>query len=534
MKFNKIKPLLYTTILGCSLGLSSCIGDLNVAPIDPSINEEYNQDAIFGKMYASLANTGQQGPDGNGDLDGIDEGTSGFFRLIWNFNELPTDEGLCSWGDVGIPEMNFASWSASHNQIEGLYYRLYFGVTLSNRFLEMTEGAKGDNTVKQRAEARFLRALNYYYLMDFFGDVPFVTTISSEKAKQIARADLFNFIEKELLDIVDDQYDATQAPFGRADKAATWLLLSRMYLNAEIYTGEARWADAAEYAEKVINSGYELADNYAELFMGDNDINANVMKEIILPIRQDGKINPSYPTSTFLIASTRTQGMGNYGSTEGWGGNRGRMSLAAKFFDNGDMPAGLDDVSKTIAEAGDDRAMFVNAGSYADADNNAVNIKFTLPIKNVNEFKEGVGVAKFSNIYSDGQPPHDSKFVDMDVPFFRLAEAYLTYAEANMRNGGDKSKSLAYVNELRERANAAKMTDITLNQILEEKSREFYFEGHRRIDLVRYGYFTSATYLWDWKGGSPSGTAVSSIYRLLPIPTSDMNANSNLTQNPGY
>ncbi len=534
MKFNKIKPILYTTVLGCTLGLSSCIGDLDVTPIDPSVIQVFNQDAVFGKMYASMANTGQQGPAGNGDLDGIDEGTSGFFRLIWNFNELPTDEGLCSWGDVGIPEMNFASWSASHNQIEGLYYRLYFGVTISNHFLEMTEGKTDDNSIKQRAEARFLRALNYYYLMDFFGDVPFTTVVSSEKASQIARTDLFKFLEEELLDIVNDQYDAMQAPYGRADKVASYLLLSRMYLNAEVYTGQARWADAVEYSEKVINSGYELADNYAQLFMGDNDLNQNVMKEIILPIRQDGASNPSYPTATFLISSTRTQGMGDFGITEGWGGNRGRMSLAAKFFANGDMPAGLDDVSKTIAEAGDDRAMFVNAGSYLNDNKETINIEFSLPITNVNVFKEGVGVAKFTNVYSNGEPAHDSKFVDMDVPFFRMAEAYLTYAEANMRNGGDKSKSIAYVNELRERANARALTDLTLDQILEEKSREFYFEGHRRTDLVRYGYFTSGSYLWDWKGGSPAGTAVSSTYCLLPIPTSDLNANANLTQNPGY
>ncbi len=534
MKFNKIKPILYTAALGCTLGLSSCIGDLDVTPIDPSVNQVFNQNEVFGKMYASLANTGQNGPAGNGDLDGIDEGTSGFFRLIWNFSELPTDEGLCSWGDVGIAEMNFASWSASHNQLEGLYYRLYFGVTLSNLFLEMTEGKTDDNSIKQRAEARFLRALNYYYLMDFYGDVPFTTVVSSEKAKQIDRADLFLFIEKELLDIIDDQYDALQAPYGRADKVATWLLLSRMYLNAEVYTGQARWADAVEYSEKVISSGYELADEYSQLFMGDNDLNANVMKEIILPIRQDGVLNPSYATSTFLIASTRTQGMGSWGSTEGWGGNRGRVSLAAKFFPNGEIPAGLDEVSKTIAEAGDDRAMFVNAGSYVDDKGETQTIEFTLPISNVNTFKEGVGVAKFTNIYSNGAPASNSQFVDMDMPFFRMAEAYLTYAEANLRNGGDVSKSLESINVLRQRANARELTDLTLNQILDEKSREFYFEGHRRTVLVRYGYFTSSTYLWDWKGGSEAGTGVSAIYNLLPIPTSDLIANGNLTQNPGY
>lgn len=533
MKFNYFKSIISVVTLSLTMGLTSCLGDLDVTPIDPSVNQEFDQDAVFAKIYATMALTGQEGPAGSGDLEGIDEGTSGFYRLLWNFNELPTDEALCSWGDVGVPELNFARWSASHSQLEGMYSRFYFGITIANHFLEKTEGMTDDKSVKQRAETRFMRALNYYYLMDFFGNVPFATIVSSEKAHQISRFDLFAFIEKELTECVNEQFEPRQAPLGRADKVATWLLLSRIYLNAEVYTGKARWSDAVTYADKVITSGYTLADNYAALFMGDNDKNADALKEIILPIRQDGINTRSYAGSLFLIASTHTQGMGTWGTSEGWGGNRGRQSLAKKFFADGKVPANAD-VAASIDAAGDDRAMFISYGTYLDDKNMEQVFETSLPIKDWNTFKQGVSVAKFSNLHSDGSSTHHSLWTDTDIPFFRVAEAYLTWAEANLRAGGDKKASKDKVNELRSRAHATLLTDIDLNTILDEKCREFYFEAQRRTDLIRYGYFTSSAYLWDWKGQSMDGTGVSSIYNLMPIPASDLNANENLEQNKGY
>lgn len=530
MKLSYFKTIVRTLAICLTLGFTSCVGDLNVSPIDPNTTTEFNQDDVFAKIYATMALTGQQGPAGDADVVGIDEGTSSFYRLIWNFSELPTDEAICSWGDVGIPEMNFTRWSSGHGQLEGLYGRLYFDITLCNHFLEQTAGLTDDKTVKQRAETRFMRALNYYYLLDFFGNVPFVETVSSELPKQMKRADLYTYIVSELKTIEPDMYDALQAPYGRADKVADWMLLSRLYLNAEVYTGTTQWASAAEYAKKVMDSSYGLCSDYSQLFMGNNGENANARQEIILPIRFDGVDTQSYGGALFLIASTHTTGMGSWGTTEGWGGNRGRLALAKKFFTDGNIPA---NTVNTTTAAGDDRALFTTYGEYLDNGKTQV-FETSLPIKNVNTFKQGVAVIKFSNSYSNGGTPKDSKFVDMDVPFMRKAEAYLTYAEALLRSGGSKANALAAVNVLRTRANAAKLTDLTLSNILDERSREFYFETLRRTDLIRYGYFTTSSYLWDWKGGTADGAGVSSIYNLLPIPASDLNANENLTQNPGY
>ncbi len=503
---------------------TSCLSDLDVEPIDPNVTQTFEQDGVFAKIYATLALTGQTGPDGNGDVDGIDEGTSAFVRLIWNLNELTTDEAISSWGDPGIPEMNFNRWSSSHDQVTGVYGRFNFNVTLCNHFLEQTEGMTDEKTVKQRAEVRFMRALNLYYLMDFFGDVPFNEVVATEPPEQIKRADLFNFIEKELTESEADMYEPRQAPYYRVDKAANWLLKSRMYLNAQVYTGTARWGDAATYAKRVMDSSYELNPEYTHLFMGDNNGSGvnQAPQEIILPIASDGIRTRSWGSSLFLIASTRTSGMPNWGSTEGWGGNRARAALVRKFFPDGSIPSNAL-LTPTTTGAADKRALF-----FVDPDDR------TMEIEQVEIFKQGYSVMKFNNARADGAAPSDTQFPDMDVPFFRLAEAYLTYAEATLRDGGNSNEALTAVNALRARANASAFTSIDLDRVLDEKAREFYFEGQRRTDLIRYGYYGGGDYNWDWKGGSRTGTKFSEIYNLFPIPATDMNSNPNLVQNPGY
>ncbi len=522
MKQINIKTIIASACLLAVMGFTSCIGDLDVTPIDPSVTQEFDQTGVFAKIYATMALTGQQGPDGNKDVDGIDEGTSAFYRLIVTLNEYPTDEVICSWGDTGIPELNFMSWSSSHDQVTGLYARLYFNITLCNHFLEMTEGQEDDVSVKQRAEARFMRALNYYYLMDFYGRVPYVVVVSDELPSQYSRASVYAFIESELSSIEADMYAPGQAPYGRADQAANWLLRARLYLNAEVYTGTAAWSQAANYAKKVMDSSYSLAPVYAHLFMADNDGSSSVNRakqEIILPIRQNGAMTKTYGGSFYSIAATRTDGMTPWGSVDGWGGVRARAALIQKFFPNLNVPNGNE--AEVAAAANDDRALF-----YNDSER-------TVEVVNVNTFKNGLSICKWSNIRVDGASTSDTKFTDTDVPFLRLTEAYMTYAEASFRSG-NTSEALATINEIRSRANASTLAALTLDNILDEWAREFYFEGRRRMDLVRFGRFTSNDYIWDWKGGSAEGTSVSSFYNIYPIPYTDINANKKLTQNPGY
>ncbi|MCF0198464.1 MAG: RagB/SusD family nutrient uptake outer membrane protein [Bacteroidaceae bacterium] len=542
MKLIEIKKFAPAVVLLCCLGVSSCVKDLDVVPIDPTLSLESDDDGIYNKCYSLMALAGLDGQDGNCDIDGLDGGTTGFVRQMFNANELTTDECICSWGDEGIPAFNFNQYNSSHPMLAGFYYRLYFGVTLCNFYLNECKG-----TDQQRAEIQFLRAYYYFHLLDCFGNVPFTTAVSSERPKQIMRPDLYKWVEQQLLECEPNLADAhpktsADGDYGKADKAAAWLLLARLYLNASVYTNGQTTAydQAARYAKKVMDSDYELNTQavtnpdgytwsaYQMLFMGDNGETA-AAKEAILPLLQDGLQTTSWGCSLFLMASTfnadmlRYNGAGN-GTSENWAGLRARRDLVRRFFpaDNCPDEAETDEI---LAAAGDDRALLWGAGH-------------TLSVNDPSDFTNGYGVVKFLNYYSDGGNTHDAKFADMDFFLMRKAEAYLTYAEALTRAAGDSqtgADATAAINVLRRRANAAERNYFTLNDILDEWSREFFYEGRRRHDLIRFGYYGGVSdYLWEWKGGSKEGTNFSANLNLFAIPEKEMNANRGLTQNPGY
>ena len=515
-------------------GLSSCTKDLDVTPIDPSSTMVADEPALFTKCYANMALQGQTGANGDCDIDGLDGGTAGFVRQLFNANELTTDEAICAWGDPGIPDFNFNEWGARHPMLQGFYYRLYTGIAYCNHYLEVCAGA--DAT--REAEIRFLRALYYYYLMDCFGNVPFATALMSTPPEQIERAELFKWIEGELLEVKGQLMAPagrkdTDSGYGRADQDAANLLLARMYLNAEIYTGAARWNEAKEYAEIVINGPHKLWTGgtngwsaYQMLFMGDNGSNGASV-EAILPILQDGVKTTAWCTSLFLMASSWKADMDteqNYGSSEFWAGNRARSQLVGKFFPKGDAPELT--IKDMAVAAGDDRALFFG-------------IDRELVVSTPTEFTSGYSVGKYRNTYAGSGSPHNSQFPDTDFFLMRAAEAYLIAAEADARiNGGTTTATGAnYINALRERAHTTTVNSYSLDQILDERSRELYFEGFRRTDLIRYGYFggdKSSQYPWDWKAHSPNGAGFAEYLNLFALPAEDVNANPNLKQNPGY
>lgn len=539
MNIKNLKKIMPFAMICLAMGgfTTSCVGDLNVTPINSNVVQAFDQAAVFTKLYSALAVTGQQGPSGEGDLNVGDEGMAGFYRLMWNMEELPTDEAICNWTDNGNPELDNTSWTSSNAVVGNMYSRCAYNITLCNHFLDNTSADDtsesttdlSKDTKHERAEARFLRALNYYYMMDLYGNVPFMTTVSTNNPERIVRADLYKWLVSELTDIQSDLYAAKAAPYGRADVVADYLLLSRIYLNAKVYSGTADWVNAATYAKKVMDSGYTLATKYQYLFQADNgygDGSSNdATNEIIFPIQQDGVNTTSYCGSLFLIASTHNADMPAWGSTEGWAGNRSRYALLKAFF-----PTGVSTTDSTVLMsglatlAGDSRALFFGKDR-------------TQTIETETTFKNGFSVTKWTNIRSDGKSTNDTKFTDTDIPLMRAAEAYLTYAEALARENGGTApqEAIDAVNVLRKRAGATTFSSLTLDQILAEKEREFYFEGQRRTDLIRYGYFGgTTTYTWDWKGGVANGTTFDSHYNIYPIPDADLVANSNLSQNPDY
>lgn len=525
-----------------SLASTSCLNDLDKEPISPKIDLNVNNDGLLNKCYANFGINGNgSGDDSDSDPDVkgfTDNGMTGLVRAMFNMNELPTDEATCSWGD-GLQELNSAKFDPSHPWVKLYYTRLTLGITFCNQYLEVAGGEDKQKT----AECRFLRAMQYYLLMDAYGNVGFSTTL--EKPHRMERAELYKWLVEELNAIEPDLAEprvktGSDADYGRVDKAACWLLLSRLYLNAEVYTGNAEWQKAKDYAKKVMESPYDINTTsagrwsaYQLVFMGDND-KTDATKEIIFPIVNISGKTRSYGNSLFLIAACFDPAMhanpddatGSNGLVgQQWIGLHPRTALLKKFFPSSVAPE-VPSYEMT-AQAGDDRATFWGEGR-------------TYEIENITKSAEGYGVCKFLNYNSDNSTNTDPAFADMDWPFMRAAEAYLNYAEADARlNGGKTSQEGTRVlNKLRERANAstrAESSNYSLNEICDEWAREFYFEGMRRTTLIRFGLFGGNTgYNWDWKGGESAGKDFEAYKNIYPIPLTQLQSNTNLKQNPGY
>lgn len=555
MKANYFKPILSAAlVVAATLGNVSCINDLDISSIDPQSSSSFDQAGAFVKQYAMLGLTGQKGLAGSPDLDGQDEGESGFYRTVFNCNELSTDECIWVWQDnVDIPQFTGLSWNSSSQRTEWVYVRLGYDITQFNFFLDQTEGLTDAESLRQRAEVRFLRALHYWYFIDLFGKAPFKEHFSNDLPVEKGGKELYDYIQTELAEAEADMYEPGEAPFGRADKAANWLLRARLYLNAEVYTGTADYQNAKTYADKVINSGaYQLCNDYRLMFMADNDENEEAMKEIILPIRQDGMKTRNYGGSTYLVCGARTGGMPYMGTTNGWSCIVARNALVYKFFPNKDVPMIPEDVEvpaqadlpndaaidawdaqygvrtvDIVEAAGDDRAMFYSGAGGG---------KRTMDPSAINSFQSGLSIVKWQNIRSDGRSTSHTEYPDTDIPLFRLAEAYLTRAEANCRLN-DTNAALQDILTLRSHRGCTtqpQANEIDEMYILDEWAREFYLEGRRRSDLVRFDCFTTDKYLWDWKGGVKEGKSVSDIYNVFPIPETDINNNPNMSQNEGY
>jgi hypothetical protein len=551
MKFKIIKKLVILSVVIATF--SSCAKDLNLTPQNGLTSVSVYSTAagyksVLAKIYGTLSISGDQGPAGAPDISGgLDEGSQvGFIRALFNFEELPTDEAVEAWNDGGVLDNihNF-KLTSSDKFVLGLYARPIYNITLINTYInEATDANLAANGItgqdatdikNSRAEARFLRAYNYWVMLDLFGKSTFITETSSIGATppEISRADLFRYIVDELHAIDGDLAPVKTIEYGRVDQGAEWALLARLYLNASVYTPATATAkdydSAIIYSSKVIGGGYSLHSNYPQLFLADND---KCTDEFIFAINCDGLHTQAYGNSTFLVHCASGADNLFYGVAGGWAGYRATSGLANLFPD--------------LSGSTDTRALFTTY--QTDATGSPIVFPATeaqAVIPTTSDFSNGLHVAKFRNIRSDGLPTDDptSTFCDNDFPAFRLAEMYLIYAESILRggSGGDMTTALGYFNLLRERAYGHPNTpgswdfpSITLQNILDERGRELYWEGHRRTDLIRYGLLTTGTYIWPWKGGVLSGTAVDAHYNLLPIPDANRASNPNLTQNPGY
>jgi len=507
------------SILAISAALTSCIGDLNVTPIDPNANtadkalvDEASFTSFLAGVYTGFATSGYYGANGSASISGLDGGASQYIRGLYHHSELTTDESVCGWNDQTIKNFHYMNWTTDDTFIYAFYSRIFMQVSAANEFIREAQASNLAFANKEEyiAEARVLRAIAYFHAIDNFGNVPFAdeTSVVGAFPDQISRADLYTWLEKELNDLITNSALANPRGNGyaRADKGVAKFLLAKLYLNAEIYTGAAQWQKCADVLKDLMDDGYQLHTTtqgtynaYQELFLADNN---RCTDEIIFAIEQDGVNTTSYGATNYLIFASTGGEMDpdEMGISSGWGGLRTTPEFYRKF------------------SSSDNRNLFYTATQQESIDD-------------IGDFTNGYAFRKFRNRTSDGGYGQEKGFVDTDFPMMRYADVLLMAAECQARNAS--IDGLKAFNEVRARAGLSAVSSLNLDEILDERGRELYQECWRRNDLIRFGKFTSG-YNWQWKGGVKDGTDVAATRTLFPIPDSDRLANNKLSQNQGY
>lgn len=565
-----MKSLLKIAVLVMAVaGMTACVQDLNTKPIDPNSSTSFNQERMFTKCYSCMAVIGQSGPGEDSDVDwnGLDAGTSGFYRVIWYCNELTSDEAWWIWpNDKEATQLAKANWEGSNVMMGAIYSRLVLDIKYCNHYLTYASEDTQEDKYR-KAEVRWIRALHYYYLMDMFLYVPFTIEDSSDFPHFLPRHEVYKWLVSELKEL-EGLLPAQRLSKYRVGKAAAQLLLARTYLNADVYNKynknwtanlTATWDKAYNTAKAVITDNPQhtlvvdsiVTDSnfvysaYQRLFMGDNQ-NDDVIKESLFQIYQDGLYAQSYANSIMLVSAPRTAGMNPWGIETAWQSVRTSPTMVEAFL----KPLG---VNKETAESWvydefampkkmhDDRAILCSDGLNTG-------YKYQLKGEQTSGANENLfdcwGALKFTGVYSIASlpkySPRQSKdWPDTDIPMLRLAEAYMIQAEALLRKG-DNAGALDIINNvIRKRANANPLPSIDYDIMLDEWCREFYFEGRRRIDLVRFGRFygpesdkQNIKYNWEGRAGRNDGVqffapGTPEHMNWFPIPTKDKRSNPN-------
>lgn len=512
-----------------SLTLTACTDDLNQKP-----HTGFTADAVYAsvdgyrsvlaKVYGTYTLVGTE-KGGGADLStnyGHD-----LLRILMHLQEGPTDECAFRWmsGD-NLFSLAYMTWDPTTPMVSDGYYRLYYSIAVVNEFLRHTdEGSiagfsEADKAEIRRfaAEARFVRALDYWFVMDLFGQGPYVDSSTPTTAftpPAYDRQQLFDLVEGEIKAL--EELLPLTSDYGRANKAAVWALASRMYLNAEVYTGRSYADECIEYSKKVIDAGYSLEPDFKKLFNAENHKRTN---EIIYGIYADGVNAMTWGSGTNLVhgccGSDNSQVPNKYGIESGWGNYRVRGEYAELFGD--------------IDNCADSRCLL-----WTDGQNQWFDTA-------LDDGACGYHSEKWTNLTDAGEMSGDpaKNGADTDFPMFRLAEVYLNCAEAVLRGGSGmtRAEALGLVNDVRRRAygddsGAISDAQFNLDFMLDERGREMLLENVRRTDLVRHAKFTTAAYIWQWKGGVAAGRAVDPRFNIYPIPANEISANPNLS-NPTY
>lgn len=542
-----MKNIIYISLV--SVALASCVRDLDTLPLDATepvseyvygTSEEAYLSGLAQLYFQFLTNDLT-------DLQSMDAGASEIIRAFWTVQEITADAAKCSWGnDAWARALNTNTWSDVQNAaVYAVYVRSLQGISYVNEYLRQTSSDKlqargvdaslAAKIAVFRDEARFIRAYLYWMALDVFGNVPFVTEDSPVGGtyfpKQASRATLFSYCVSELkyLSSSSSYLYEPRHLYPRADKGSAAGLLARLYLNAEVYTGEPMWAEVKAVCEKIFDMGYALCPDYAALFRGDNGQNMQARDEFLWTVDYNDDNTDSEGGTTYLLAAALAQSDITYdsrpnGQRHGWAGLRVPYEYVERYFG----VSGQDYVTGEYEVADKRGEMFYIKGRQQSMEGELYS------------YMCGWSCLKYNNI-SHGQTNESflpisvgKDYSDVDFPMIRLAEIYLIYAEACMRLG-DPSPALPYLAELSQRAGVAAPETITVEFLVAERARELMWEAHRRTDLIRYGIFNTIGYLWPYKGGdSFAGQSFPAYKCIFAIPPTALAANPQLKQNPGY
>lgn len=520
MKFTKYL-MMGGMALGMCAGITSCVGDLDVTPDDPNKKLELTTPdewhSYFAQLYAGLV---LSGINGGSDISVDDPGAGVYTRVYWNLQELPSDEAFIAgnWGDPGISELNYSTWSSNNHWLYETYSRIMFQVKMCSEFINRVDGAgdalSADEVADMKAEARVLRDLSYYHLIDLFGKGPWVTPESATGVTPPTydRKQLYDAVTADLEEVIPMITPASQQVYGRLSREAARMLLAKLYLNAQVYTGTAAWDKCAAQCQEIVKTIPQLAPTYKYLFCGTNDKYVG-NGEIIWGIPQDANTIQSFGGTSYLSVGAYNGAVGDAMKTQlgcsvnGWGGPHVRPEL-----------------SDALSTADNRRLIYEG--------------NFKKDLTDITSWDEdGCGYMCIKYVYTpetdylneSGNFNNNSGFQSADFPLFRLADVYLMMAEC--QQNGAAVDGLKYFNMVRERAGLTTVTSLTPELILNERMRELYWEGHRRSDLIRFGKFTGSDYVWQWKGGVQDGTTTPAYRNVYPIPYQFV---STVGQNEGY
>jgi len=532
---NYLKSKYFAPVGFITLLFAFACTDLNENLPSEVVNDEFFQTdeeilSAIGEAYVVMAGS-------NGGWGG--------HNGLWSMHEVATDEAIVpqrgqDWFDGGIWIRNHRhTFTFEEGFINSAWSQLFRGVNAANRLIFQLEEGVNEGVVDRAAadvfiaELRALRAFYYFWLLDSFGNVPIIDDFVTAPANpsnnsdfQQGRNAVFNFVESELLDVVNLVTDEVSGNTrGRITKFGVNFLLGKLYLNSEVWTGTARWQEAVDQFDIIIDSGnYNVTGNYFAPFAAQN---ANSPEHIFV-IPYDGVFLPGFNLNQMSL---------HYGQQfefdlqdQPWNGYATTQSFYEKFEE--------DDVRRDGFLVGPRFRSDGNPVLDPDwalcprmEDDRREDVQHLVLQVEINQLEpcagreNGARFAKFEIV--QGEIPEKSN----DFPVMRYTDVLLSKAEALFRLGNE-GDALQLVNDVRNRAGLEGFSELNFQNLLDERGRELYLEMWRRQDMIRFpgqnGGETAFNDPWDFKQVSPA------FRNVFPIPRDQIQANSNLTQNPGF